>query len=170
MGRSRHSRLPAGLGFSRFLEAREFVAAGFARVGVLAKLGVPFAKVGGFHCWFSLVGALFREGRSERCVRRAALLRLGELGLLALLDALLGAALLGAAPSISLEATVDRVDVIFAVRVNEVGNVVDCVHLRAGGSMNRLAIAVKILIRELDGLGAVSILDFVVDGSAYIRR
>ena len=71
------------------------------------------------------MGALFREGRSERCVRRAALLRLGGLGLLALLEALLGAALLGAAPSISLEATVDRVDVIFAVRVNEVGNVVD---------------------------------------------
>ena len=53
------------------------------------------------------------------------MLRLGGLGLLALLEALLGAALLGAAPSISLEATVDRVDVIFAVRVNEVGNVVD---------------------------------------------
>ena len=98
------------------------------------------------------------------------MLRFGKLGFLTLLRTLLGAALLGAAPSISLEATVDRVDVIFAVRVNEVGNVVDCVHLRAGGSMNRLAIAVKILVRELDGLGAVSILDFVVDGSAYVRR
>ena len=129
MGRSRHSRLPAGLGFSRFLETREFVAAGFTRVGVLAELSVPSAKVGRFDRRFPLVGTFFCKGRSKRCVRRAALLRLGGLGLLALLKTLLGAALLGAAPSVSLESTVDRVDVFFAVRVDEVGNVVNCVHL-----------------------------------------
>ena len=98
------------------------------------------------------------------------MLRFGELGLLTLLETLLGAALLGAAPSVSLESTVDGVDVFFAVRVDEIRNVVDGVDLRAGGSMDWFAIAVEILVRELDGLGAVSVLDFVMDGSAYVRR
>ena len=97
------------------------------------------------------------------------MLRFGKLGLLTLLRTLLGAALLGAAPSVPLESAVNGVDVVFAVRVDEIRNVVDGIDLRAGGSMNWFAVAVEILVRELDGLGAVSVLDFVMDGSADIR-
>ena len=36
--------------------------------------------------------------------------------------------------------------------------------------MYRFAVAVKVLVRELDGFGAVGVLDFVMDGSSYICR
>ena len=64
LGRSRHSRLPAGLGFSR-LEARILVATDLARKCIFSVLRVPPAQIGLFHRGLSFMGARFAERGSR---------------------------------------------------------------------------------------------------------
>ncbi|MEE3032897.1 MAG: hypothetical protein VX904_09395 [Planctomycetota bacterium] len=136
------------------MESREFIASGFARVRVFAELEVPSAQAGGLYRWFTLVGSLF--GRSGRSIRGTTLLRLGGLWLLALLKAIF---------PISRESTVDCVDVFLAVRVDEVVDVTYSVDVGAWRSMYGFAVAVEVLIGDLNGFWAACVLYFVVDGS-----
>ena len=87
---------------------------------VFAKLRMPPAEIGRFHCWNSGMSAFFCEGRSERFTWGAALLALAlALGLGWQLLSLLGTE----SPVATLEAATDRIDIFFVLCIDEVRDI-----------------------------------------------
>ena len=159
-GRSRHSRLPAGLVFSR-LCALILVAADFARIGVLSKLRVPAAQFGGFYGGFAFMRARFPERGGERRIRRAdALLSL-------LLEWRFGLSLLRTKFAVLGKSATNRIDIVLVVGVGEAGDFRNVVDWLVRRFVYRFPVSVKVLIRHFDRLGAIEVFDLVMYRSPY---
>ena len=72
-------------------------------------------------------------------------------------------------PSVALrETVVDGVDLVFAVRIDEIRDVIDGADLRAWGLVDRFSVSVEVLVGQLNSFSTICVLDFVVDGPSDI--
>ena len=129
-------------------------AADFAVAGLVTKPEVGLAKINAFFdrvVWICFYNLWCRFG----CFSFYGLHRLLTLS--------------RTGPSVALwETVVDGVDLVFAVSIDEIRDVIDGADLRAWGLVDRFSVSVEVLVSQFNSFGAICVFDFVMDGPSDV--